>query len=132
MALNQMGQKFTFAAWRAFFISFLKTPETRSVGLVFTVLSWCFASWLVHIPHVKTSLGLTDGQLGWVLFGLPIGHLFINTTPPPIITVQPKEQTVLTDVNVTFLASAPTKAARPQKNSPSGEGLPVLIDRRAF
>ncbi len=70
--------KFTYPAWRSFLISFLKTPETRSVGLVFTVLSWCFASWVVHIPHVKTSLGLTDGQLGWVLFGLPIGHLFIN------------------------------------------------------
>lgn len=66
------------AVWRRFFISFLKTPETRAVGLVFTVLSWCFASWLVHIPHVKTTLGLSDGELGWVLFGLPIGHLFIN------------------------------------------------------
>ena len=80
-----MPQQSSFATWRAFLLTFLKTPETRAVGLVFTVLSWCFASWLVHIPHVKSTLGLTDGDLGWVLFSMPIGHLCIAPVSGKIV-----------------------------------------------
>jgi MFS family permease len=34
-----------------------------------------FASWTAHIPHVKQSLGLNDGTLGFALVGAPVGSI---------------------------------------------------------
>ncbi|MEO5979873.1 MAG: MFS transporter [Chryseolinea sp.] len=35
----------------------------------------CFASWASRIPDIKTTLGLSDGALGSVLFALPVGSM---------------------------------------------------------
>jgi len=43
--------------------------------VVFVVHGLLFASWTAHIPHVKQSLGLTDGTLGFVLLGAPVGSV---------------------------------------------------------
>ncbi len=40
--------------------------------------SMLFASWLSRIPMVKEALGLSDAQLGLMLFGLPLGLLLMN------------------------------------------------------
>jgi fucose permease len=43
--------------------------------VVFAAQSLLFASWTAHIPLVKAQLGLSDGELGLVLFGAPIGSV---------------------------------------------------------
>jgi MFS family permease len=35
----------------------------------------CFSSWASRIPSVKTALQLSNGELGTILFALPVGHL---------------------------------------------------------
>jgi predicted MFS family arabinose efflux permease len=40
--------------------------------------SMLFATWLSRIPMVKEDLGLSDGQLGLMLFGMPLGLLLMN------------------------------------------------------
>ena len=57
---------------------FFTHKTARSVGLVFAADSLMFGSWVTHIPHVKTELGLNDAQLGLALFGLPLGLLVMN------------------------------------------------------
>jgi len=50
------------------------TPRI-AVTVVFVVHGLLFASWTAHIPHVKQSLGLNDGTLGFVLLGAPVGSV---------------------------------------------------------
>lgn len=38
-------------------------------------MGFCFASWASRIPDIKTSLQLSEGELGTLLFALPIGQL---------------------------------------------------------
>jgi fucose permease len=46
-----------------------------AVAAAFVVQGLLFASWTAHIPHVKASLGLTDGALGFALVGAPVGSI---------------------------------------------------------
>jgi fucose permease len=46
-----------------------------AVTAVFVVHGLLFASWTAHIPHVKQSLGLDDGTLGFALLGAPVGSV---------------------------------------------------------
>jgi MFS family permease len=46
-----------------------------AVTAVFVVHGLLFASWTAHIPHVKQSLGLNDGTLGFALLGAPVGSV---------------------------------------------------------
>jgi MFS family permease len=46
-----------------------------AVTAVFVVQGLLFASWTAHIPHVKQSLGLNDGTLGFALLGAPVGSV---------------------------------------------------------
>lgn len=57
---------------------FWKTPRARMTGLIFSLDSFIFSSWLAHIPAVKSNLALSDGELGLSLFGLPLGLLIMN------------------------------------------------------
>lgn len=56
-----------------------------ATGLTFAADSLMFGSWVAHIPHVKTALGMNDAQLGLALFGMPIGLLAMNPFSPGII-----------------------------------------------
>jgi hypothetical protein len=53
------------------------TPRWPRIAVtgVFVVHGLLFASWTAHIPHVKASLGLTDGTLGFALLGAPVGSV---------------------------------------------------------
>ena len=42
---------------------------------MFFVQGFLFASWTAHIPHLKEHLGLSDGRLGVVLLGAPLGSI---------------------------------------------------------
>lgn len=44
-----------------------------------------FGSWVTHIPHVKTTLGLNDAELGLALFGMPLGLLAMNPVSPVLL-----------------------------------------------
>lgn len=64
---------------------FFRHPQARAVGLTFAADSLMFGSWVTHIPHVKTELGLNDAQLGLALFGMPLGLLAMNPVSPTLI-----------------------------------------------
>lgn len=62
----------------------LPKPDTHSnrasriaVSSFFFILGFCFASWASRIPVIQQKLGLTETQLGMVLFAVPIG-LFVS------------------------------------------------------
>lgn len=38
-------------------------------------MGFCFASWAIRIPDIKATLHLSEGELGTLLFALPIGQL---------------------------------------------------------
>lgn len=42
----------------------------------FFVMGILFSSWAIRIPDIKSSLALTDAELGGILFGAPLGQLF--------------------------------------------------------
>ncbi len=52
--------------------------QARAIGLVFAVDSGLFAAWLSRIPAIKIQFGLSDGTLGLLLFGMPLGLLALN------------------------------------------------------
>jgi cyanate permease len=64
---------------------FIHHPLALATGLTFAADSLMFGSWVAHIPHVKTALGMNDAQLGLALFGLPVGLLAMNPFSPGII-----------------------------------------------
>lgn len=43
------------------------------VALIFLTLSILLTFWLIYIPYVKTQLGLSEGELGMILFFMPVG-----------------------------------------------------------
>ena len=46
-----------------------------SIGILFFICGLNFATWATRIPDFKSSLQLSDAELGTVLMGLPIGSL---------------------------------------------------------
>lgn len=46
----------------------------------------CFASWASRIPDIKTALDLSEGQLGSILFAIPLGQLAIMPFSGKIVT----------------------------------------------
>ncbi len=52
-----------------------RASAVPAVTAVFFVHGLLFASWVAHIPQVKTELGIGLGMLGIVLLGAPIGSI---------------------------------------------------------
>jgi len=48
-----------------------------SVCYFYFIMGLIFASWASRIPDIKQVLGLNDGQLGQVLFAMPLGQLMM-------------------------------------------------------
>jgi MFS family permease len=46
-----------------------------AVSLLYFAMGLCFATWASRIPVIKSSLHLSEGELGSILFGLPVGQL---------------------------------------------------------
>lgn len=46
-----------------------------AVSLLYFAMGLCFATWASRIPMIKTALHLSEGQLGSILFSLPVGQL---------------------------------------------------------
>lgn len=51
------------------------TSTRWAVRGCYFMLGFTFASWASRIPHIKTALHLSDGNLGKILFALPVGQL---------------------------------------------------------
>ncbi|MGO4709304.1 MFS transporter [Chryseobacterium sp. 2TAF14] len=55
-----------------------KLPNIRlSVFYFYFIMGLIFASWASRIPDIKVVLDLNDGQLGQVLFAMPLGQLIM-------------------------------------------------------
>lgn len=55
-----------------------KLPRIRlSIFYFYFIMGLIFASWASRIPDIKSSLNLNDGQLGQVLFAMPLGQLMM-------------------------------------------------------
>lgn len=48
-----------------------------AVGMFYFGMGLSFATWASRIPDIKTALHLSEGQLGSILFALPVGQLII-------------------------------------------------------
>ncbi|AXG73832.1 MFS transporter [Flavobacterium arcticum] len=66
-----------------------------AVGLLYFAMGLCFATWASRIPDIKTSLGLTDADLGTVLFAIPFGQLAIMPFSGRLATKYGSHKTVL-------------------------------------
>lgn len=53
----------------------LQHPQYRSVALMFGINSLLFTFWVTRIPQIKAALGLSESELGLVLFFGPVGGL---------------------------------------------------------
>lgn len=49
-------------------------------------MGFCFASWASRIPDIKSFLNLSEGELGTILFALPIGQLSAMPFSGKIVT----------------------------------------------
>jgi MFS family permease len=56
------------------------TAARNAVGLTFFLNGLVFASWVSRIPEVRSSFGLTNGQLGLVLLAIAVGSVLALPT----------------------------------------------------
>src|SRR4051812_4562549 len=46
-----------------------------AVSMFYFSMGLCFASWASRIPDIKTALDLSEGELGTILFAVPLGQI---------------------------------------------------------
>ncbi|TCN61033.1 MFS transporter [Flavobacterium circumlabens] len=57
-----------------------------AVGMFYFGMGLSFATWASRIPDIKTALHLTEGDLGSILFALPVGQLVIMPFSGKMVT----------------------------------------------
>ncbi|MBF4515175.1 MFS transporter [Flavobacterium sp. ANB] len=57
-----------------------------AVGMFYFGMGLSFATWASRIPDIKTALHLTEGDLGSILFALPMGQLIIMPFSGKMVT----------------------------------------------
>jgi len=57
-----------------------------AVGMFYFGMGLSFATWASRIPDIKTALHLSEGELGSVLFALPVGQLIIMPFSGKMVT----------------------------------------------
>lgn len=74
-------------------------PEKKrtriAVSLLFFSMGLSFASWASRIPDIKTSLDLSDGELGSILFAIPVGQLLMMAFSGRLVTRFGSHRTVM-------------------------------------
>ncbi|OYU80895.1 MAG: MFS transporter [Flavobacterium sp. BFFFF1] len=58
----------------------------RTVTLFYFAMGLTFASWASRIPDIKATLGLSDGELGTILFSIPMGQLLVMPFSGKLVT----------------------------------------------
>ena len=56
------------------------------VSMFYFGMGLCFSSWASRIPTIKADLQLSDGQLGTILFALPVGQLIMMFFSGKLVT----------------------------------------------
>lgn len=57
-----------------------------AVSMFYFGMGLCFATWASRIPDIKTTLNLSEGDLGSILFALPLGQLVIMPFSGKLVT----------------------------------------------
>lgn len=57
-----------------------------AVSLLYFGMGLCFATWASRIPAIKTALQLSEGQLGSILFAVPVGQLLAMPFSGKLVT----------------------------------------------
>lgn len=57
-----------------------------AVSAFYFGMGLCFATWASRIPDIKTSLHLSEGTLGSILFALPLGQLIVMPFSGKLVT----------------------------------------------
>ena len=57
-----------------------------AVSMFYFGMGLCFATWASRIPDIKTDLHLSEGDLGSILFALPLGQLLIMPFSGKLVT----------------------------------------------
>jgi len=57
-----------------------------AVGMFYFGMGLSFATWASRIPDIKTALNLTEGDLGSILFALPVGQLIVMPFSGKMVT----------------------------------------------
>ena len=57
--------------------SYFSHLPTASVGVAFVIMSMVFGTWITRIPDIKAQTGLSEGELGIALLGMPLGGITI-------------------------------------------------------
>jgi MFS family permease len=57
-----------------------------AVGMFYFGMGLSFATWASRIPDIKTALHLTEGDLGSILFAIPLGQLIIMPFSGKMVT----------------------------------------------
>lgn len=57
-----------------------------AVSMFYFAMGLCFATWASRIPDIKTALQLSEGDLGSILFALPLGQLVIMPFSGKLVT----------------------------------------------
>jgi MFS family permease len=74
-------------------------PENKRIRIAVALAYFCmglsFASWASRIPDIKTALDLSDGELGSILFAIPVGQLLMMPFSGRLVTRFGSHKTIL-------------------------------------
>lgn len=57
-----------------------------AVSMFYFAMGLCFATWASRIPDIKTTLQLSEGDLGTILFAMPLGQLVVMPFTGKLVT----------------------------------------------
>ncbi|WP_191967959.1 MFS transporter [Rhizosphaericola mali] len=85
-----------------------------AVAIFYFFQGLCFASWASRIPYIKSTIGITDGQMGSILLALPAGQLITMPISAYLVDKYGSKNVLkfglpLYAIALTFLGLAPTK-----------------------
>ena len=87
--LNFLGRSKTKAKFKKTYkdakVSYLNRIRW-AVSMFYFGMGLCFATWASRIPDIKTALHLSEGDLGSILFALPLGQLVIMPFSGKLVT----------------------------------------------
>ena len=75
-----------------------RKKHRAAVGALFFLLGLCFATWASRIPSVQQRMGVSDSQLGLVLFAIPAGQLLSLPLAGWLVAKQGSRKVVLAGV----------------------------------
>lgn len=86
--------------------------SSAALWVVFFVNGAVLASWAPRIPQVKAELALTDGQMGWALFGIATGSVPALIGAARLLEIVTARTVTLVSA-MTFAGALPLIAAAP-------------------